>query len=188
MVFLAVPWSISPSASSDATQDIVYSGALCHRPDTVILGVDIGFLGYCPCPQESETNGVIGWQSINKKANTTLIFISFVSNPPFCLLLPPSCFSRVQPCVTPIDSSPPGSSVAGILQARILEWVAVSFCYVCMHAKSFQSCPTLCNLMDSSPPSSSVHRVLQAKILEWVAISFSSFLSGSLLFRNYIMV
>ena len=27
----------------------------------------------------------------------------------------------------PIDSSPPGSSVPGILQARILEWVAISF-------------------------------------------------------------
>ena len=27
----------------------------------------------------------------------------------------------------PTDSSPPGSSVHGILQARILEWVAISF-------------------------------------------------------------
>ena len=27
----------------------------------------------------------------------------------------------------PIDGSPPGSSVPGILQARILEWVAISF-------------------------------------------------------------
>ena len=26
-----------------------------------------------------------------------------------------------------MDSSPPGSSVCGILQARILEWVAISF-------------------------------------------------------------
>ena len=29
---------------------------------------------------------------------------------------------------TPMDQSPPGSSVHGILQARILEWVAVSSC------------------------------------------------------------
>ena len=29
--------------------------------------------------------------------------------------------------VTPIDCSPPGSSVHGILQARMLEWVAISF-------------------------------------------------------------
>ena len=27
----------------------------------------------------------------------------------------------------PIDSSPPGSSVPGILQARMLVWVAISF-------------------------------------------------------------
>ena len=27
----------------------------------------------------------------------------------------------------PMDYSPPGSSVSGILQARILEWVAISF-------------------------------------------------------------
>ena len=27
----------------------------------------------------------------------------------------------------PIDCSPPGSSVHGILQARMLEWVAISF-------------------------------------------------------------
>ena len=36
----------------------------------------------------------------------------------------------LQSCPTlcdPIDSSPLGSSVPGILQARILEWVAISF-------------------------------------------------------------
>ena len=33
-------------------------------------------------------------------------------------------------CLTlcnPIDSSPPGSPVPGILQAKILEWAAISF-------------------------------------------------------------
>ena len=35
-------------------------------------------------------------------------------------------FSRVRLC-NPVDCSPPGSSVHGILQARILEWVAISF-------------------------------------------------------------
>ena len=36
----------------------------------------------------------------------------------------------LQSCLTlcdPTDSSPPGSPVPGILQARTLEWVAVSF-------------------------------------------------------------
>ena len=83
----------------------------------------------------------------------------------------------LQSCLTlcdPIDGSPPGSSIPGILQARILEWVAISFSNACMHAKSLQSCPTLCNPMDSSPPGSSVHGILWARILEWVAISFST--------------
>ena len=81
-----------------------------------------------------------------------------------------------QSCPTlcdPIDGSPPGSSVRGILQARILEWVAISFSNACMHAKLLQSCPTLCDSMDSSPPGFPVHWILQARILEWVAISFS---------------
>ena len=36
----------------------------------------------------------------------------------------------LQSCLTlcdPIDGSPPGSPIPGILQARILEWVAISF-------------------------------------------------------------
>ena len=38
----------------------------------------------------------------------------------------------LQSCPTlydPIDGSPQGSSVPGILQARTLEWVAISFSY-----------------------------------------------------------
>ena len=41
-------------------------------------------------------------------------------------------------------------------------------------AKSFQSCPTLCDPIDSSPPGSPVPGILQARTLEWVAISFSN--------------
>ena len=36
-----------------------------------------------------------------------------------------NCFSRVQLFATPMDYSPPASSVHGILQAGILEWVAM---------------------------------------------------------------
>ena len=75
----------------------------------------------------------------------------------------------VQSCLTlydPVDYSPLGSSVHGILQAGLLEWAAISFSNACMHAKSLQSCPTLCDPMDSSPPGSTVHRIPQARILE----------------------
>ena len=44
----------------------------------------------------------------------------------FILLLLLSRFSYVRLC-DPRDGSPPGSSVHGILQARTLEWVAISF-------------------------------------------------------------
>ena len=42
----------------------------------------------------------------------------------------------LQSCPTlcdPIDGSPPGLSVPGILQARILEWVAISFSNIHKH-------------------------------------------------------
>ena len=41
------------------------------------------------------------------------------------------CYAKsLQSCLTlcdPSDGSPPGSPVPGILQARTLEWVAISF-------------------------------------------------------------
>ena len=43
---------------------------------------------------------------------------------------PDTAAKSLQSCPTlcdPIDSSPPGSPVPGILQARTLEWVAISF-------------------------------------------------------------
>ena len=73
----------------------------------------------------------------------------------------------LQSCPTlcnPIDGSPSGSPIPGILQARILAAAA---------AKSLQSCLTLCNPIDGSPPGPAIPRILQARTLEWVAISSS---------------
>ena len=45
----------------------------------------------------------------------------------------PAAAKALQSCLTllnPTDGSPPGSSVPGILQARTLEWVAISFSLV----------------------------------------------------------
>ena len=55
------------------------------------------------------------------------------------------CIEVAQSCLTLSDSmdcSLPGSSVHGIFQARVLEWVAIVFA---------QSCPGLCLPMDCSP-------------------------------------
>ena len=46
--------------------------------------------------------------------------------------------------------------------------------YICIAAKSLQSCPTLCDPIDGSPPGSPIPGLLQARTLEWVAISFSN--------------
>ena len=47
---------------------------------------------------------------------------------------PAAASKSLQSCPTlcgPVDGSPPGSSVVGIIQARILEWVAISFSNGC---------------------------------------------------------
>ena len=67
----------------------------------------------------------------------------------------------------PIDGSPSGSSIPGILQARILEWIAIAFSRIC--ARSLQLCSSLNHPVECSPPGSSLPGILQARILEWVA-------------------
>ena len=81
----------------------------------------------------------------------------------------------------PVDCSPSGSPVTPnktdmLLPPLILSsmWSHRFLCLcACMHAKSLQSCLTLCNPMDCSPLVSSVHEILQARTLEWVAMPSS---------------
>ena len=94
-------------------------------------------------------------------------------------VIPAAAAKSFQSCPTlcnHTDGSPIGSSVPGILQGRILEWVAIILLQ-CMKMKSesevTQLCSTLSDPMDCSPPGSSIHEILQARILEWVAIAFS---------------
>ena len=85
----------------------------------------------------------------------------------------------LQSCPTlcdPIDISSPGSPAPGILQARTLEWVAISFSNAWKRkseSEVAQSCPTLSDPMDCSLPGSSAHGIFQARVLEWGAIAFS---------------
>ena len=88
----------------------------------------------------------------------------------------------LQSCPTlcnPTDGSPPGSSIPGILQARTVEWVSISFsnAWVKSESEVTQTCPTPSDPMDCSPPGSSVHGVFQARALEWGAIAFSYYSS-----------
>ena len=84
----------------------------------------------------------------------------------------------LQSCPTlcdPLDSSPPGSPIPRILQARILEWVAISFSnkWKWKVKVKLLSHAWLSDLMDCSLPGSSVHGIFQARVLEWGAIAFS---------------
>ena len=60
-----------------------------------------------------------------KKKKNTLHLCSHESNKAA------AAAKSLQSCLTlcdPIDGSPPGSTIPGILQTRTLEWVAISFC------------------------------------------------------------
>ena len=88
----------------------------------------------------------------------------------------------------PMGYSLPDSSVHGIFQERVLQWVAISFSRGSSQPRSLtlkadalpseppgkpakvkvaQSCPTLCDPMNYT-----VHGILQARILEWIAFPF----------------
>ena len=97
---------------------------------------------YCLSPQ-----GSLKLQSCAYKAKPVTFLFSFHQSNYKCFLMPSLGISKkahaifqvesaaaaaksLQSCSTlcgPIGSSPPGSPVPGILQARTLEWVAISF-------------------------------------------------------------
>ena len=84
------------------------------------------------------------------------------------LVCPFAAAKLLQSCPTlcgPHRQQPPGSPVPGILQARTLEWVAISFSNAWkwkVKVESLKSCPTLSDPMDCSLPGSSIHGILQA--------------------------
>ena len=84
-----------------------------------------------------------------------------------------------QSCPTlcsPIDGSPPGSPVPEILQARTLEWVAISFSNAWKWKVKVKS---LSHVRLLATPWTAAHQdppsmgFFQARVLEWGAIAFS---------------
>ena len=76
----------------------------------------------------------------------------------------------------PIDSSPPGSPVSGILQARTLEWVAISFSNAWkwkVKVKSLGRVWLLVTPQTAAYQAPLSMRFFQARVLEWGAIAFS---------------
>ena len=84
------------------------------------LGIYVIVLLGCSLPFYVSLSCTVSWLTMY------IWFVIFIS---LYLLSRPSAKS-LQSCPTlcdPIDGSPPGSSVPGILQARTLEWIAISF-------------------------------------------------------------
>ena len=121
------------------------------------------------------------------------------------ILIVPQLSTSVLSCfrLFVMECSLPGSSVHGIFQARVLEWVVISYsrgsswlrnrtwisCVSCTGrrlcatgeahksvaaAKPLQSCPILCDPINGSPPGFPIPGILKVRTLEWVAISFSN--------------
>ena len=68
-----------------------------------------------------------------KRYSTSLVFAAAAAAAKLLQSCPTLC--------DPIDGSPPGSSVPGILQARTLEWTAISFSKACMSLGKCKSKP-----------------------------------------------
>ena len=94
------------------------------------------------------------------------------------------CYAKsLQSCPTlcdPIDGSPSGSPVPGILQARTLEWAAISFSNAWKWKVKVKSLSrvrlpaTPWIAAHQAPPSMGFSK---QEVLEWGAIAFSDFLS-----------
>ena len=119
----------------------------------------------------------MGWQRVGHDWATELNWTDYVID--INLQGWTATAKSLQSCLTlcdPIDISPPGSPAPGILQARTLEWVAISFSNAWQwksESEVAQSSLTLCDPMDCSLPGSSIHGIFQARVLEWGAIAFS---------------
>ena len=85
----------------------------------------------------------------------------------------------LQSCLTlcdPTDGSPPGSPVPGILRARTLEWVAISFSNAWkwkVKAKSLSRVRLLATPWTAAYQVPPPNGTFQARVLEWGAIAFS---------------
>ena len=69
------------------------------------------------------------WTPLKRLSSSSSLFANtlFTSSSPFCVLSVCSVTHSCPALCNPMDCSPLRSSVHGILQPRILEWVAISF-------------------------------------------------------------
>ena len=138
--------------------------------------------GMPPCPhQPLRLLGVVGKWPKGVSHDPTPHYLFLGQDTHFLLLSSENLIGRrilnaaaaksLQSCPTlcdPIDGSPPGSPIPGILQARTLEWVAISFSNAWKWKVKVKSLSRVWLLVTpwTSPPGSSIHGIFQARVLE----------------------
>ena len=168
------------------------SRPFCSQYLTLYIRIRKTFLGNRTGPSENNeryqydgSQSTVKWTS---KSTRHCPLWAHSSSPLFLIMSPQSRCTRhiaaaaataksLQKCPTlcnPIDSSPPGSPVPGILLARTLEEVAISFSkawkWKWNWSRSVES-NTLW-LHGLQPPGCSNHGIFEARVLEWGAIAF----------------
>ena len=149
----ATPWTTARQASLSITTPGVYSNS-CPLSQWYDPTVSSSVVPFSSCPQSFPASGSFqmsqlfasGGQSIGVSASASVLPMNIQDWSPLgwtgWISLQSKGLSRVfsntivqkkksfQLCpilCDPMGFSPPGSSVCGILQARVLEWVAISF-------------------------------------------------------------
>ena len=121
--------------------------------------------------------GIIIWPRAERREASSFLPLYKCTNP--IMMVPPSwttaaaaaaAAKSLQSCWTlcdPIDGSPPRSPVPGILQARTLERVAISFSNAGKWKVKVKllSCVWLLATPWTHPPGSSIHGIFQARVL-----------------------
>ena len=125
------PWRMSQQVQMDTQRE--YSGSMIYKRNILLCGntqqnsIKLWTLGYrAPdFPWTIHHDAGVGFRQTYVKFSSTAHELRLW---PLSLNIAlAQSFSCVWLFCDPMDCSPPGSSVHGILQARILEWVAISF-------------------------------------------------------------
>ena len=114
---------------------LIFSYTTSHYMTSEMRKLTINLLGWCKSNRGFALLNFAVWYwntFLNKCDYISGVFLALFIYLFFCLWLiaATAAAKSLQSCPTPCDPTdcgPPGSSVPGILQARILEWVAISF-------------------------------------------------------------
>ena len=143
---------------------------------TTGMGILLQILSLLKKKSVSQCYSLVGWEGRWERASRGREHMYTYG---WFMLICTTTTKSLQSCLTlcdPIDDSPPGSPVPGILQAKNTG-VDCHFLLQCMKVKSesevAQSCLTLRDPMDCSLPGSSIHGIFQDRVLEWGAVAFS---------------